>query len=220
MEKYRYTIHDNTVQVVGHEGTIMVYDIASWQPEKVSYYRSLLAQRRDMDYAKEYLNQMFFEKDTSLIDGALINSAIQLLVKCFSNPSNKGRKRLDSTKVFRTYAKKIGEEDLTKQFSRFYDARNTVISHDQINYNENIVGLAISVESGIAMDIAEITIRTGYLYAQNQEILLRMVNIVSKYIDEQIQELRQQFIDEYNSASEKPVLPIVSCENIPMATAW
>lgn len=198
----------------------MVYDIALWQPEKVKYYRSLLAQKRDMDYANAYLNQMFFGESTSLIDGALINSAIQLLVKCFSNPSNKGRKCLDSKKVFRTYAQKIGEEGLTKQFAQFYHARNTVISHDQVNYDENIVGLAVHVDSEIAKDIAELTIRTGYLYAQNQKILLRMVKVVSNYIDEQITELRQKFIDEYNGASGKPVLRVVSCENIPMATAW
>ncbi len=95
-----------------------------------------------------------------------------------------------------------------------------MISHDQVNYNENILGLAVHADSGIAEDIAELTIRTGYLYAENQKLLLRMVNIVLKYIDEQIAGLRQQFIDEYNGANEKPVLPVASYENIPMATAW
>ena len=46
---------------------------------------------------------MFFQKDTTLIDGALINSAIQLLIRCFSNPRNKGRGCLNSNEVFRTY---------------------------------------------------------------------------------------------------------------------
>lgn len=88
MQKYEYTIDDNTIQVISHEQELKVYDFGNWESEKILHYKSLLAHKKDMEYAKEYLNQMFFQKDSSLIDGALINSAIQLLVKCFT--SSKG----------------------------------------------------------------------------------------------------------------------------------
>lgn len=218
MYDYRYTIKDNTVQVINSEQELMVYDFGSWESGKVAWYRALLAMKKDMEYAEAYLNQMLFEEDTSLIDGALINSSIQLLVKCFSNPSGKSRRNLDSNKVFRIFAKKIGEEDLTKQFSQFYDARNRVISHDQINYAENIVGLTVNRLTGYAEDIVEITIRTRYLFEQNQRMLLRMVDIVLKYLDCQIRSIKSSLIEKYNQ--ERPVLGFISCENIPMATEW
>ena len=108
MPDYQYTIRDNTVQVENHEHELTVLDFGNWESGKIGYYKSLLAHKRDMEYAEAYLNQMFFGDSTSLIDGALINSAIQLLIKCFTNPSGKGRSKLDEVKVFRTFAQKIG----------------------------------------------------------------------------------------------------------------
>lgn len=220
MSRYQYEIKDNTVSVIGAEKEVIVYDIESWKPEIVSYYRSLLAQRQDMEYAKEYLNQMFFQQDTSLIDGALINSAIQLLVKCFANPQENGRRRLDVQKVLCKYSKKMGEVDLTKQFGQFYTARNKVISHDELDFKTNIVGLAVNKSSGMAEDIAGLTLRTGYLYAQNQKILLRMVNVVSSYINDQLSGLDMRLIEEYNKEKHKPHLSTIACANIPMGNAW
>ena len=218
MPEYQYIIKDNTVQVVGREQELTVYSFGCWETEIVTRYKALLAMKKDMDYAEAYLNQMFFEKDSSLIDGALINSSIQLLVKSFSNPSGKGRPNLDSIKVFRTFAKSIGEEDLTKQFSQFYDARNKVISHDQLNYSESIVGVTINQVTGQAEDIAELTIRTRFLYEQNQKTLLRMIHIVLRYLDSQIESIKSFLIEKYNR--EKPDLDFLFCENIPIATEW
>ena len=123
MKKYNYMVVDNTVKVLGSEENITVFDLSSWSPNIINYYRALLAHERDLEYAEAYLNQMFFNTGTSLIDGALINSAIQILVKCFSNPSNMGRRCLDSTKVFRKHAESIGENDLTTLFAKFYAER-------------------------------------------------------------------------------------------------
>ena len=217
---YQYMIKDNTVKVVDHEQELLVYDFVNWRKEKVARYRAILAMKKDMEYAEAYLKQMFFGESTSLIDGALINSAIQLLVKCFSNPSGKGRPNLDVKKVFRNYAKSIGEEDLTKQFSQFYDARNEVISHDQSDYSNNIIGLTINRATGIAEDVAEITVRKGFLYKQNQELHLRMVHIVLEYLKSQVAEIKESLIEDYNSLCEKPDLEVIVCDNIPMATAW
>ena len=218
MSDYQYTIKDNTIQVINSEQRLMVSDFGNWESERVSRYRALLAMKKDMEYAEEYLNQMFFGDSTSLIDGALINSSIQLLVKCFSNPSGKGRPNLNSDKVFCSFARSIGEEDLTKQFSQFYDARNKVISHDQLNYSENIVGLTVDRAVNQAVDVAEITVRTRYLYKQNQKMLLRMVDVVLKYLDCQIESIKSYLIEQYNR--EKPILKTIVCENIPMATEW
>lgn len=220
MTAYQYTIKDNSVQVIGYEQDLVVYAIDNWKKGIVTRYRALLSIKKDVEYAEAYLKQMFFDENTSLIDGALINSAIQLLVKCFSNPSGKGRLRLDANKVFRAYAKSIGEEDLTKQFLQFYNARNEVISHDQNVFMENIIGLTVNLSTGLAVDIAEITVRKGFIYKQNHEVLLRMVHILLKYLQSQIEEIRESLIENYNDLSEKPNLDIVLCENIPMATAW
>lgn len=220
MNKYKYVIKNKTVQVIGYEDSITVYNIESWKPERVNYYRSLLAHRRDMDYAKEYLNQMFFDENTTLIDGSLMNSAIQLLVRCFSNPRGEGRNNLNSVKVFRIFAKEIGEEDLTEIFKQFYDARNQVIVHDQLNYKDNIIGLAVNNNSGMADEVATVTIRTGYLYKKNQLFLLRLVDVVTKYIDVKLEEQSKYLISEYNSEEIKPVLDVIRCEDIPMATTW
>lgn len=220
MNKYDYTVADNTVKAVGFEDAITVFDLSSWKPDMINYYRALLAHKRDLEYAEAYLNQMLFQTDTSLIDGALINSAVQLLVKCFSNPNNMGRCCLDSKKVFRKYAKDIGEQDLTGLFSKFYDARNTVICHDQYNYKENIVGLAVNKTTGTAEEIAEITVRTGYLYKQNQEILLRLIRVALSYLETKREEIKRKLIAEYNEATTKPELNLVVCENIPLATSW
>lgn len=219
MNNYNYTVADNTVKAVGFEDTVTVFDISSWKPDMINYYRSLLSHKRDLEYAEAYLNQMFFQIDTSLIDGALINSAVQTLVKCFSNPRNMGRCCLDSTKVFRRYAKAMGEQDLTGYFSKFYDARNTVIAHDQINFRENIIGLTVDTTTGEAEDIAEIIIRTKYLYKQNQETLLRLIKVAKEYVENQIKGLREKLIGEYNEATSKPNLCEVVCENIPIETA-
>ncbi len=220
MTAYQYTIKDNSVQVIGHERELVVYDFDNWKKDIIMRYRALLSMKKDVEYAEAYLKQMFFNEDTSLIDGALINSAIQLLVKCFSNPSGKGRPSLNVNKVFRTYAKSIGEEDFTKQFFQFYNARNEVISHDQSEFLENIIGLTVNPSTGLAVDIAEITLRKGFLYKQNHEILLRMVHVLLDYLQSQIEEIRKSLIEIYNDLSEKPDFNIVFCENIPMATAW
>lgn len=220
MDKYQYTICDNTVQVIGFEDAVAVYDISNWKPELANRYRSLLAQSSDMDYAQAYLDQMFFSENSSLIDGALINSAIQLLVKCFSSQSGDGRRPLDSKKVFRSHSKNIGECDLTKQFSQFYDARNHVLAHDQLNFKENIVGLAIDFRNRTAEEIAGITIRTGYLYKENHQLLLRLIKVTKSYIENQMDQIERKVVEMYNAENPKPTLEKVKCENIPMATAW
>lgn len=94
MSKYLYELSNGTLCVKNCSEPVEVFDLKQKMTEFTGYHRSLLAHKHDMDYAREYLQQMFFHKDTTLIDGALINSAIQLLVRCFSNPSCKGRGRL------------------------------------------------------------------------------------------------------------------------------
>ena len=220
MKRYSYTIKDHTVRVDHHEAEFTVYDIASWKPEIAQYYQTLLAHSRSLDYAKEYLGQMFFQKDTSLIDGALINSAIQLLVKCFSNPSNKGSRCLDRIKVFRKFAIEIGEEDLCEIFDRFYQIRNQFIAHNQYDFKENIVGLTVENETGTAKEIAELTIQTGFLYQQNKKILLRLIHVVECYVNSQLKNLQDKIVEEYNACQIKPELTQVQCEEITMQTAW
>lgn len=219
MSKYLYELSNGTLCVKNCKEPLEIFDLRQEMPEFTEYYRALLAHKRDMDYAKEYLQQMFFHKDTTLIDGALINCAIQLLVRCFSNPSCKGRARLDSKKVFCKYAKKLGMDDMTKQFGQFYFARNHVIAHDQNDHNENIIGIVISKESGECIDVASLTMRTTYLYQQNKDILMKLISIVDSYIEQQLAEVESKIIDAYNSLVIKPNLSKIET-NIPPATSW
>ena len=108
----------------------------------------------------------------------------------------------------------------TGYFSKFYDARNTVIAHDQINFRENIIGLTVDTTTGEAEDIAELTIRTKYLYKQNQKTLLRLIKVAKEYVENQIKGLREKLIGEYNGATSKPNLCEVVCENIPIEAKW
>ena len=219
MSKYSYIIEDNTVKAVGQEN-IEVYDIECLDLKSLNYYKTLLAHERDLEYAKEYLNQMFFHEGTTLIDGALINSAIQLLTKCFSNPENKGRGQLNENKVFRKFAKEIGEQDLTAQFQQIRDARNQVIAHDQLDFKGNIIGLAVNKNSREAEDIATFAIRTQYLYQKNQQLLLRMIDITMKFVDSQIKEQEKMILNAYNSLEVKPELQPIECKSIPLAKCW
>lgn len=82
---------------------------------------------------------MYFYEGTTLIDGALINSAIQLFVKYFTNLSGKGRSQLYE-KVFGKYAQSIGKKYLT-QFNRFYNTRRRSRAHDDNDFKENMVVL-------------------------------------------------------------------------------
>lgn len=220
MSTYRYVLRDNTVYADGFEQEMVVLDLGDWEREKLFYYRSLLAHKRDLEYAEAYLNQMFFDVNTSLIDGALINAAIQLLVKCFSSQSLKGRRGLSDKKVFHTYAKKLGEADYLQQFYQLSTARNKVLAHDELDHVNNIVGLVVDRTSGEAVDIAELTIRTGYLYAQNKDLLLKMVRLALSYVCNQIENVKTGITEEYNNLPSRPSLAELSCETVPMATAW
>lgn len=219
MSKYLYELVNGTLCVKNCNEQLEIFDLKQEMPEFTGYYRALLAHKHDIDYAKECLQQIFFHKETALIDGALINCAIQLLVRCFSNPCCKGRACLDSKKVFCKYAKKLGMDDMTKQFGQFYFARNQVIAHDQNDHNENIIGIVISKKSGECVDVASLTIRTTYLYQQNKDILMKLINIVDSYIDQQLVEVESKIIDTYNSLVDKPNLSKVETD-IPPSISW
>ena len=60
MTAYRYTIKDNSVQVIGYEQELVVYDINNWKKEIILRYRALLSIKKDVEYAEAYLKQMFF----------------------------------------------------------------------------------------------------------------------------------------------------------------
>ncbi len=220
MSNYQYQVVDGKMLIQDSDLQCVIYDLKENFPQFSERYRALLAQKHDMKYAEAYLNQMFFGTDTTLIDGALINSAIQLLIRCFTNPQNKGRQCFDVNKVFKKFVKEIDEEDLTQQFKQFYDARNQVLAHDQINHTENMIGLVVDKNKEIAIDITSLTIRTGYLYKQNQVLLKRMISIVQRYIDFQLKAIEDIIMNEYNQLEKKPDLNEFKCPTVPIATSW
>lgn len=198
MPTYEYYVSNEVIKVLNHESEYTVYDLGMWREEIVNRYRCLLAHKWDLKRAKAYLDQMFFEIDTSLIDGALINSAIQLLFRCFANRRDNGRINLDPKKVFRKYAKDLGEEDYWIQYQQFANNRNKVIAHDQSDYKHGIVGITVNDLSGLAEDVVGFSISTGYLYKENQELLLHMIYIASRYVEDQLESVKKLLIEEYN----------------------
>lgn len=175
----------------------VIYDIAGWKPEVCAYMQQLLSQEKDLDYAEAELNQMFFGESTSLIDGVLINSAIERLTMCFEI-SRGSRPKLDSVKVFRTFAKEIGEQDLTTTYESCRKARNTVIAHDQDSYLESGVGIIVNQETGEAKDVVGYSVQTKYLYKENQKTILRLITVAKKYIEKQKMEVKNRLIADYN----------------------
>ena len=88
----------------------------------------------------------------------------------------------------------------------FYNARNKVISHDELNYMNNIVGITIN-NSGNACDITELTVSTHYVYERNKKLLLRLIHVAIEYCSEQLNGMKNQLIEKYNAIFPKPVLP-------------
>ena len=137
----KYEVTDNGYCAIAPNGNYKVCEIIDFETVLTTRYQELLSQKHDLNRATAFLDQMFFKEDTSLIDGALINTAIQLLVRCFTKSGNNDRMRFDEIKVFKKYAMQNGEEDLSEIYLKFYNARNKVISHDELNYTNNIVHL-------------------------------------------------------------------------------
>lgn len=48
-------IKDNTVHVIGKKDELTIFDFGSWESGKIGYYKSLLAHKRDMEYAEAYM---------------------------------------------------------------------------------------------------------------------------------------------------------------------
>lgn len=220
MDEFNYITIGSRYYVEGQENNNIVYNLGEYCPELARQYRIMMAHKHDLDRAFACLEQMFFNQDNSLIDDTLINTAIQLLVRCFSNPSNKGRKKLDYVKVFRSFSHSIGEDDFTQQFSKFYNARNEVISHDQAGFYENLIGITIDVDKNIAVDITDITFRTTYLYQQNQVVLKKLISIAQKYVSEQLDQIKQKLIDWYNTNDDKITLKPLEKPNAERFNAW
>lgn len=220
MEKLNCVILDGKCCVDGYQNKFEVLDIGYNNPQIIKQYKIMMGHRHDLDRALACLSQMFFSKETSLIDGVLINTAIQLLVRCFSNPSNRGRRKLSYIKVFRKYSMSIGQGDLTEQFSMFYDIRNEVIAHDQNDYQNNLVGLIVEKETRRAVDVADITLRTTYLYKQNQEILRRLITVAQKYTNLKIDELKQNIVEWYNDNCNEVSFSILECPNVETMNIW
>lgn len=220
MDEFNYIVVGNRYFVKGRENDYIVYNIGEYCPELAKQYRIMMAHKHDLDRAYACLEQMFFNSNTSLIDDSLINTAIQLLVKCFSNPSNKGRKKLDFVKVFRSFSNSIGESDFTQQFSKFYDARNEVISHDQAGFFENLIGITIDIDKNIAVDIMDITLRTDFLYKQNQVLLQQIISVAQKYVTAQLDQIKKKIIEWYNTNSDVLTLSPFEQPDVERYNAW
>ena len=209
----RYEVTDNGYCATAPHENYKVCEITEFEEELTNRYRELLSQKHDLERATACLNQMFFNKDTSLIDGALINTAIQLLVRCFTKSGSDDRMQFNYFKVFKKYAVQNGEEDLSEIYLKFYNARNKVISHDELNYTNNIVGITMD-DSGNACDITELTVSTHYVYEQNKSLLLRLLRVATAYCSEQLEHIKNQLIEKYNATSPKPVFSIIDSKRL------
>lgn len=208
MEDFKYTFIEDRYCVENGEDKYLVLDIGNECAHLVKRYKVMIAHKHDLEHAEACLNQMFYSECSSLIDNALINTAIQLLVRCFSNQAGKGRTNLDRNKVFRIFAKKIGKEDLTQLFDNFYNIRNKVISHDEYNFNDNCVGITVDIASGRAVDVTDIAVSTTFLYKENQEKLMKLILVAKEYADDQINNIREKLIEWYNENEDIKLIPL------------
>jgi hypothetical protein len=185
-------------------------------------YLSLLASEHDLTYARAYIDQMFFSENTTLIDGALINSAIQLLVKCFTNPGGKGRSQLDEKKVFDKYAQSTGRESYIKQYYDLYNARNRSLAHDDSDYKDNMVGITVDTRDCKPVEIAYINVRRKFLYKQNADILKVMIVIALEFINEQKQQIENKLLEHYRAKPFSEILQykILECKGIESFNCW
>lgn len=219
MTYFQYEFTDHGYVVKDKEEQFLVLEINGFENELTKHYRELLSQKYDLDRANAYLDQMFFGRDSKLIDGALINSAIQLLVRCFTKTSREDRIKFDEVKVFGKYAESIGEERCIDQYRKFYDIRNKVLSHDELNYHNNIVGITVDL-CGNAQDIASITVNTHYVYKENRELLKHLINIAYKFAEEQVRNVEEILIEKYNACEPKPLLHPIDISKLGSPDSW
>lgn len=205
MNTFEYEVTDAGYCVKVPYSEYEVLELIDFEPSLTGRYKQLIAQKHDLDRAKACLEQMFFSNDTALIDGALMNTAIQLLVRCFTKSGASDRLKFDEQKVFKKFALDIGESDMLRTYLQFYQARNKVISHDELNYSNNIVGLTVNPD-GVACDITHLTVSTRYVYKKNKDLLLRLISIASQYCELQIASVRDRLIEKYNQIEPKPAL--------------
>ena len=97
----KYEITDNGYCAATPYNDYKIYELNGFETELTNRYRELLSQKHDLERATACLNQMFFNEDTTLIDGALINTAIQLLIRCFTKSGQDDRMKFDHIKVFK-----------------------------------------------------------------------------------------------------------------------
>jgi hypothetical protein len=225
--KYLYTIKDDQYVVIDDkDNRYKVYQIDDSNlgvlKRLFNSYLSLLASEHDLKYARQYIDQMFFHEDTTLIDGALINSAIQLLVKCFTNPGGKGRSQLDEKKVFDKYAQSIGRESYLKQYYDLYNARNRSLAHDDSDFKDNMVGITVDTRDCKLVEIAYINMRRRFLYKENANILKDMITITLEFINEQKQQIEKRLIEHYSaiSFSEISKYKMFDCKGIELSNCW
>jgi len=225
--KFHYIIKDAKYVVIDDEDNrYKVYEIDDSNlgelQTMLKSYLSLLANENDLTYARAYINQMFFSEDTTLIDGALINSAIQLLVKCFTNPSGKGRSQLNEKKVFDTFAQGTGRKSYLTQYRDFYNVRRQSLAHDDSDFKDNIVGITIDTLDYKPVEIAYIKIRRKFLYNQNADILKEMITIALEFINDQKQKIENKLIEHYSakSFSEISHYKLLNCKGIELTNSW
>lgn len=185
-------------------------------------YLSLLANEQDIKYASEYVNQMFFSEGTTLIDGALMNSAIQLLVKCFTNSAGKGRAQLNHEKVFDAFSKSTGRKSYLPQYLDFYNFRRRSISHDQDDFKDNIVGITVDTLDVKPVEITYINVRRKFLYKQNADILKELLTIALEFINDQKQHIENRLIEHYRTKpfSEISKYKLLDCKDIKLSNCW
>lgn len=221
--KFQYIIKDNQYVVKDDEDNrYKVYQMEGPQLQALlDRYLSLLASEHDLKYAREYIEQMFFSEYTTLIDGALINSAIQLLVKCFTNSGGKGRSQLNHKKVFDIFAQSTGRKSYLTQYLDFYNIRRRSLAHDDVDYKDNIIGITIDTQECQPVEITCIRVRRRFLYEQNAEILKEMILIALEFINNQKKQIENKLIKHYDeNILEISEHKILDCQGIELTNYW
>lgn len=83
-----------------------------------------------------------------------------------------------------------------------------------------MIGITIDIDQNIAVDIMDITVRTTYLYKQNQILLKRIISIAQKYVSLQLEQIKQKLIEWYNANDDIITLSPFEIPNVERFNSW
>lgn len=209
-EIIKYKISNNRYYIESPKEGMKMYYIEKGPEKLVKRLKSFLGHKLDLikgktnikwiledqnPYGKEYVNQI------------LIDSTIQLLIKCYSSTKNNGRIQLNSNQVFNNFSNQ--KDHLIEYFNLYKDQRNQIISHDEKNYLDHQLYIVLN-DLGEVNDLRLIGKHMHFFTEDTIRILSDLLDISINYCNEQINKVKEKIKQEFkNNKSEFKLVEII-----------